>query len=310
MASVECTITVNGEAIAACKGLFCDNHHRGPIETRICCSLREVETLIAQVNGVLRESFLLSVSPVRLLQIGHIKRRRQFNTTSKERHKTAFHDTRYLYHTILYLKETLHNITRDNAFIHPVEAIRVLCDANFTTDTILNGENLLPHETVELRWLFHNTILDPAVGLDPRIGLLPDRHLTVNNESGEVEIRGNHPSEDESDYDSEDDESDTDNQPTEEEAIRLCSTLWMPTVTLLPLDSTCAICLQSIRNDTGGEFEAVNELPCAHLFHTKCIGEWSRHKFTCPTCRCSLKNAYTARAHGGNRDHEAFVATN
>jgi hypothetical protein len=47
--------------------------------------------------------------------------------------------------------------------------------------------------------------------------------------------------------------------------------------------STCSICLNSIRKT-----RSTQELPCGHLFHRKCIGEWEQTgNETCPLCRKS-----------------------
>lgn len=58
--------------------------------------------------------------------------------------------------------------------------------------------------------------------------------------------------------------------------------------------STCSICLNSIRKTRSTE-----ELPCGHLYHKKCIGEWEdRGNDTCPMCRKNThKNNFKVTLH-------------
>lgn len=40
----------------------------------------------------------------------------------------------------------------------------------------------------------------------------------------------------------------------------------------------CSICLSEVASDR-------SVLPCGHSFHSECIGEWFKHKESCPNCR-------------------------
>jgi len=54
-------------------------------------------------------------------------------------------------------------------------------------------------------------------------------------------------------------------------------------VTVVPEDGDqqCVICLEDIEEDE-------TELPCGHVFHTKCLFEWLMQQDTCPVCRATL----------------------
>lgn len=53
------------------------------------------------------------------------------------------------------------------------------------------------------------------------------------------------------------------------------------------MDSTCAICLNSIRRT-----RHTPELKCGHLFHQSCIDEWEdQGGETCPLCRKMISGA-------------------
>ena len=43
----------------------------------------------------------------------------------------------------------------------------------------------------------------------------------------------------------------------------------------------CPIC-----HETFSSVEPAKQLPCKHLYHSKCIISWVRQKNSCPTCRC------------------------
>ncbi|XP_071729685.1 E3 ubiquitin-protein ligase SIS3-like [Rutidosis leptorrhynchoides] len=50
----------------------------------------------------------------------------------------------------------------------------------------------------------------------------------------------------------------------------------------IPTDcSDCSICLKEFRIN-----QKVRGLPCAHIFHKKCIATWLRVDMSCPRCRC------------------------
>jgi hypothetical protein len=50
------------------------------------------------------------------------------------------------------------------------------------------------------------------------------------------------------------------------------------------LADTCSICLDLYTTNT-----YVRTLPCAHMFHKKCVDKWLKKTFQCPYCR----HAYT-----------------
>ena len=45
-------------------------------------------------------------------------------------------------------------------------------------------------------------------------------------------------------------------------------------------EEDCAICPDKLNNG-----EEIMYLPCAHVFHKKCIKEWFKRSNTCPCCR-------------------------
>jgi len=45
--------------------------------------------------------------------------------------------------------------------------------------------------------------------------------------------------------------------------------------------NTCAICLETDKDRS-------IKLNCGHIFHERCIREWTRIKPVCPLCRCRL----------------------
>ncbi len=47
----------------------------------------------------------------------------------------------------------------------------------------------------------------------------------------------------------------------------------------------CTICMSNIDLGTRDEFVLT---PCDHIFHTKCLHQWTRIKLECPTCRHAL----------------------
>ncbi|CAM6129663.1 unnamed protein product [Calypogeia fissa] len=57
----------------------------------------------------------------------------------------------------------------------------------------------------------------------------------------------------------------------------------LPDATLeeLTRDTTCIICLQ--------EMSEAKKLPCGHLFHNDCLGQWLIRQPTCPTCRAPVQ---------------------
>jgi hypothetical protein len=50
----------------------------------------------------------------------------------------------------------------------------------------------------------------------------------------------------------------------------------------------CSICLDCLIKD-------VYALPCAHIFHEKCIKQWLTKKTTCPICYCDVCKPYDVR---------------
>jgi len=53
-------------------------------------------------------------------------------------------------------------------------------------------------------------------------------------------------------------------------------------------ESTCLVCQDIIKTNS-----QVKKLLCKHLFHSKCINGWLKHKLKCPTCKhkVTLKNS-------------------
>ncbi|MCL7023303.1 hypothetical protein MKW94_010045 [Papaver nudicaule] len=50
----------------------------------------------------------------------------------------------------------------------------------------------------------------------------------------------------------------------------------------------CSICLKEFENGI-----SISELPCSHVFHTKCIVNWFVKVTNCPLCRnrlCSVSD--------------------
>ena len=45
---------------------------------------------------------------------------------------------------------------------------------------------------------------------------------------------------------------------------------------------TCCICMESILDNE------IEVLPCAHVYHGRCIARWAYEQQTCPECRCPL----------------------
>ncbi|XP_044983871.1 mucin-2-like [Hordeum vulgare subsp. vulgare] len=51
-----------------------------------------------------------------------------------------------------------------------------------------------------------------------------------------------------------------------------------------PIDE-CPVCLEPLRID-GGDVRAAHA--CGHVFHSRCIARWIRHRNSCPVCRCTV----------------------
>ena len=49
-------------------------------------------------------------------------------------------------------------------------------------------------------------------------------------------------------------------------------------------DKECSICLSEIDDKIH-----ISITKCSHLFHNKCISEWSIHKTDCPICRTDMR---------------------
>lgn len=54
-------------------------------------------------------------------------------------------------------------------------------------------------------------------------------------------------------------------------------------IPLQPSD-TCMICCDKL-------FAPLEQLPCAHLFHTRCLMNWLKIEKTCPICRIQLSSS-------------------
>ena len=46
----------------------------------------------------------------------------------------------------------------------------------------------------------------------------------------------------------------------------------------------CPICFDNIKED-----ELINETPCGHIYHNKCLSNWLKNKNSCPKCRAKVK---------------------
>lgn len=46
----------------------------------------------------------------------------------------------------------------------------------------------------------------------------------------------------------------------------------------------CPICFDNIK-----ENELINETPCGHIYHNKCLSNWLKNKNSCPKCRAKVK---------------------
>ncbi|KDO19347.1 hypothetical protein SPRG_14867 [Saprolegnia parasitica CBS 223.65] len=51
------------------------------------------------------------------------------------------------------------------------------------------------------------------------------------------------------------------------------------------LDEACAICLDYMHATDLVDGRHVVQLPCRHVYHQRCVGQWLRTKRTCPLCR-------------------------
>lgn len=60
-------------------------------------------------------------------------------------------------------------------------------------------------------------------------------------------------------------------------------------------DDCCVICLDKLINET------VSMLPCGHLFHHECIGEWLAKRNNCPIGRCPIKTLKSMMKDGMNK---------
>ena len=59
---------------------------------------------------------------------------------------------------------------------------------------------------------------------------------------------------------------------------------------------TCSVCLGEL---TAGE--RLKELPCGHVYHAECIGQWLRRQRVCPLCKAD------ALEHSGGGGEEEQV---
>eukprot|EP00831_Metopus_contortus_P010016 TRINITY_DN13875_c0_g1_i1.p2 TRINITY_DN13875_c0_g1~~TRINITY_DN13875_c0_g1_i1.p2 ORF type:complete len:131 (-),score=45.79 TRINITY_DN13875_c0_g1_i1:220-612(-) len=46
---------------------------------------------------------------------------------------------------------------------------------------------------------------------------------------------------------------------------------------------TCSICLEKFKKN-----DIVKTIPCAHIFHRRCIDAWLPTNLSCPLCRCPI----------------------
>jgi len=48
-------------------------------------------------------------------------------------------------------------------------------------------------------------------------------------------------------------------------------------------ENMCIICFEPYKKE-----DMVTTLSCRHVYHTKCLKEWGKHKAQCPTCRATI----------------------
>ena len=48
--------------------------------------------------------------------------------------------------------------------------------------------------------------------------------------------------------------------------------------------TSCSICISNFKKNN-----YISILECSHLFHEKCINEWTKYKSECPICRINIK---------------------
>ena len=46
---------------------------------------------------------------------------------------------------------------------------------------------------------------------------------------------------------------------------------------------SCVVCCETFNHS-----ESVAVLPCGHVFHPKCVGEWGKYSPVCPTCKSPI----------------------
>ncbi|XP_071729684.1 E3 ubiquitin-protein ligase SIS3-like [Rutidosis leptorrhynchoides] len=90
-----------------------------------------------------------------------------------------------------------------------------------------------------------------------------------------------------------------------ESMAELIRGLPMYTLREIPTDcSDCPICLKEFRIN-----QKVRGLPCAHIFHKKCIATWLRVNMSCPQCRCVAFPRNNASSVPGGAEQSADSAS-
>ncbi|KAI3882390.1 hypothetical protein MKW92_040283 [Papaver armeniacum] len=75
----------------------------------------------------------------------------------------------------------------------------------------------------------------------------------------------------------------------------------MKKIVVLDDDEVCSICLQDI---SAGD-DDTRVLKCSHIFHHKCMSEWSKRKPNCPLCRHDVRQERQPNLKRKRLSHEA-----
>ncbi|KAI3865627.1 hypothetical protein MKX03_012330 [Papaver bracteatum] len=74
----------------------------------------------------------------------------------------------------------------------------------------------------------------------------------------------------------------------------------MKKIVVLDDDEVCSVCLQDI--NVGDEDTSIT---CSHIFHDKCMSEWSKRKLNCPLCRHDVRQERQPNLKRKRLSHEA-----
>lgn len=68
------------------------------------------------------------------------------------------------------------------------------------------------------------------------------------------------------------------------------------------IGNACPICISNIEKK-----ETIIVLPCKHILHTQCIGEWVKYKPECPSCRIEIPITLTEKDSSSTEDGNVLV---